>query len=73
MKHEILEIELRLRERIDQVAREMYSRTAKLDSDLGRLSYEVGARDWHARIEICTLCLMIVPALFLIFLAILLA
>lgn len=58
---------------MEQIVRETYLRTAKLDSDLQRLSHKVDTNGRHASMEICCLGLMMVPSLFLLFLAILLA
>ena len=72
MDREIWEIERRLRERMEEIARETYSRTAKLDSDLQRLSQKVDTRGWHARTDMWYAFLLLVPPLSLLFLVILL-
>lgn len=71
MDNDIWRIESRLGERIQEVAREMYSRTAKLDSDLVRLRNETDRKIWDSGMRICYVYLVMFAALSLFFLVVL--
>lgn len=71
MDRETWRIESQLRGRIQELESEMYSRTAKLESDLNRLSHQTDGRIWDSGMRICYVYLVLFTALAWLFIVML--